>query len=73
MLAKRRPDDDEDYEENLREQKIASERLLDEEKVKMRESLRREYNEEFNLKSREIQQTIATLMFSGMKGNLFIF
>ena len=51
-----------ELEENLREQKIASERLLDEEKVKMRESLRREYNEEFNLKSREIQQTNESLM-----------
>ena len=51
-----------ELEETIREQRLASERQFEEEKGKMRENLRKEYDQEFNLKSREVQQTNESLM-----------
>jgi hypothetical protein len=51
-----------DLEEIVREQKIASERQLEEEKGKMQEKMRREYDAEYNLERRENQQKIEGLM-----------
>jgi hypothetical protein len=51
-----------EMEENLREQKLVFERKMEEERGKMREDLRREYDEEFNLKNREIRQNNESLM-----------
>ncbi len=51
-----------DLEESLKEQKLASERQIEEVKGKLKEIMRKEYDEEFNLKSREIRQTNESLM-----------
>jgi hypothetical protein len=51
-----------EMEENLREQKLVFERRMEEERGKMLEDLRREYDEEFNLKTREIRQNNESLM-----------
>ncbi len=51
-----------DLEETVREQKIVSERQLEEEKAKMQEKMRKEYDVEYNLERRENQQKIEGLM-----------
>lgn len=51
-----------DLEEIVREQKIALERQLEEEKGKIQEKMRREYDAEYNLERRENQQKIEGLM-----------
>ncbi len=49
-------------EERIKELRLASERQLEEERGKMREALRREYDEAYNLEKRENQQKIEGLM-----------